>query len=150
MRFTTLIVSLALVGCTDLGQAPEWQETQNVILVSQSSFQPDQWPTGDYNIESAVLEGDLLKLKVTLPGNPPTRFRLVAWNYLETAPVQVYALLSFEARPAVDKRSACDLAFDLTPLKTWWQIGYQHPSGVIVFGIWYQESRPRLAVRYTF
>ena len=151
MKPTTILMLLALAGCADLGQTPVWQQTQDIVLAEPTRFQIGEWPLGDYNIESSTLDGDYLKLKISVSGGVPKSIQLVAWNYfLESDPVQAYAILSFEPTPNMNGRTTCDVTFNLSPLKRRWQQGYQASSGVIWFGIWYQEVHPRLAVRYAF
>ena len=151
MKLATFFLFLALVGCTDLGQTPEWQQTQDIVLANPTSFRIDDWPRGDYIIESSTLHGDLLKLKISVSGSEPKSIQLVAWNYfLESSPVQAEAILSFTPRPSMNTRTTCDVTFDLSPLKREWQRMYRRSSGVMMFGIRYRELPPRLAVRYTF
>lgn len=151
MKQLIVISLIALLSCSDLGLPPVTQQSGAIILATPRDFDCEKWPVGNYSIQSSSLEGDLLKLSITCFGSLPRHFELIAWNYwLESNPVQVYAVLSFRSENPTAGSTKYDLTFDLSPMKEQWRHCYGQQTGTIAFGIWCKESRPRLAVWYDF
>jgi len=145
------LLFVAFVGCNNnperiLGSAPPI----DIVLADPTSFDSAQWPAGQYILQSAALEGDILSLRVRCSTQSPADFQLVAWNYwLESNPVQVYAFLSFQPDTVNAGAAEVTVAFNLAPLKEAYRAAYQTQSGVIRFHVRYLEPS-RAELRYEF
>ena len=102
-----------------------------------------------YTIESASIEGNVLRLAVRYGGGcAQHKFSLVASRaFRESMPVQTTAVLAHDAggdncRALISET----LSFDLTPLRDLYRADYRTPSGTIVIHLWHQER----SVRYEF
>jgi hypothetical protein len=112
---------------------------------------PSRWPVGNYTLHTAALDGDTLMLKVSCRAARDVTFNLVAWNwFMESNPVQAYALLSFQPDTTITENVFHTAFFDLTPLKEAYWHTYGFGAGTIILGIRYLEpARARLWYRFS-
>ena len=150
IKYIALLL-VVLAGCNNSSDSTDnFSQPKNIVLANPVKFDSTQWSMGEYNLQSATLKGDILTLNVSCSGNSPKDFELVAWNYwLETDPVQAYALLSFKPDTINTGSVVRVLTFDLTPLKKAYNASYRSQSGVIIFRLRYLEPS-RVELRYEF
>jgi|WetSurMetagenome_2_1015567.scaffolds.fasta_scaffold616551_1 hypothetical protein len=120
------VITLALAvftGCRDSGDlsAPLWYRgdlTQDIVMAGVATDPLSLYPTGQYSLSSVALNGDQLTMNIILRGTDPRHFKLIAYDYwIETDPVQVDAMLSYE--PSSDSGATCSrsLRFNLRPMR---------------------------------
>ena len=108
------------------------------------------WGTDAYVINTATIEADTLHINVSYTGGCETHeFTLVAEpRFLESFPVQMYVSLAHNANGDTCQDSITeDYQFDLTPIKTVYQKGYQTDTGMIVLHL---RDAPPSALNYDF
>jgi hypothetical protein len=118
-----LFASLLLAGgCEDPAGLPHgWvgDDEAGTILVSFGT-DPLRYPRDAWSLDSARIEGDTLRLRVSHAGGCRRHgYALVAWNgWLESNPVQVGVLLAHDSRgDACEALLAPHLRFHLAPLR---------------------------------
>ena len=95
----------------------------------------EAWGTDAYVINTATIEADTLRVNVSYSGGCETHaFTLVAEPmFLESFPVQLRVSLAHNANSDTCEASITeDHQFDLVPIKTAYQKGYQTETGTIV------------------
>ena len=96
---------------------------------------PEAWGTDAYVINTATIEADTLRVNVSYTGGCETHaFTLVAEPmFLESFPVQLRVSIAHNANGDTCEASITeDRQFDLTPIKTAYQKGYQTETSTIV------------------
>ena len=97
-------------------------------------FTPDAWGTDAYTISAATVQDDILSVDVSYSGGCETHvFTLVAeQRFLESLPVQLRVSLAHNANGDTCEALIIEtLHFDLTPIKSAYQKGYQKDTGTI-------------------
>ncbi len=146
-----VLFGVAVAGCDMLPWLPSGSSdagTEAIIMADPADFDREDWPDGFYDVEEAEITGDILRLQVTYSGCREHDFDLVAWNYfMESHPVQAYALLAHDREPC-DMVLSAELRFDLTPLKDEYQRQYG-TSGVIDLSL-RDRGETYTTLRYAF
>ena len=110
----------------------------------------EAWGTDAYVINTATIEGDTLQINVSYTGGCETHaFTLVAEErFLESFPVQLRVSIAHNANSDTCEDSITeDHSFDLTPIKTAYQKGYQTETGTIVLRL---KDAPPSNLTYEF
>ncbi|MCY4553063.1 MAG: hypothetical protein OXC79_05280 [Candidatus Poribacteria bacterium] len=111
---------------------------------------PEALGTDAYVINTATIEKDTLRVNVSYTGGCETHeFTLVAEPmFLESFPVQLRVSLAHNANSDTCEASITEARqFDLTPIKTAYQKGYQTETGTIVLRL---RDAPPSALTYEF
>ena len=110
----------------------------------------EAWGTDAYVINAATVEDETLRVNVSYTGGCETHaFTLVAEPmFLESFPVQLRVSIAHNANCDTCEASITeDHQFDLTPIKTAYQKGYQTDEGTIVLRL---KGAPPGALTYEF
>ena len=126
--------------------ADEIEKIDPTVIAATS----EAWGTDEYVINAATLEDDTLRINVSYTGGCETHiFTLVAEpRFLESFPVQLRVSLAHNANgDTCEALITEDHIFDLTPIKTAYQRGYQTDEGTIVLRL---REAPPSALTYAF
>lgn len=111
---------------------------------------PEAWGTDAFVINAATIEADTLNINVSYTGGCETHaFTLVAEPmFLESFPVQLRVSIAHNANGDTCQALITeDHIFDLTPIKTAYQKGYQTEQGTIVLRL---KDAPPSDLTYEF
>lgn len=120
LLFWLIIAIIFQSGCKDYSQEPVLEPLESIIMIDDLiSFDRQDWQDGHYSVIAASITDDVLKLHVKMMEDTDNASKLVCWNYfLESNPVQAYALLSYQEHDSVKKvEIERELFFDLTKMK---------------------------------
>ena len=125
-------------GCDSFCQL----EDGDKIMICQEPY-----PLDALTIKNAVLVGDAIQVDVEYGGGCQTHEFAYCWAglFLESFPVQVMTQISHDANgDPCDAFFSETQTFDLTPLKTEYQKGYQTPNGEIAIHLAGWQGGPLL------
>jgi hypothetical protein len=121
LLFWLIIAFIFQNGCKDYSQEPkDLEHLESIIMIDDLiRFDRQDWQDGHYSVIAASITDDVLKLSVEMMEAVDNTINLVCWNYfLESNPVQAYALLSYQGHDSAKKvEIERELLFDLTPMK---------------------------------
>lgn len=152
----TLCTLLVAIGCDHLES--QFMDEINEVSVDNIGeigttvigATTEAWGTDAYVINTATIEGDTLHINVSYTGGCETHaFALVTEpRFLESFPVQMQVSIAHNANGDTCEASITeDHSFDLTPIKTAYQKGYQTETGTIVLRL---KGAPPGALTYEF
>jgi hypothetical protein len=148
-RMLSRVVLLAsLVACSNI-TATETADTPKAVQLANGSAAPRFDPA---SIESAAIEGDLLRLQVRHGGGCEKHdFELLhSGVFLESNPVQARLDLAHDAHgDACRALVGARLSFDLAPLKREYQQAYAQQHGIVVLLV-KAPGGPVTTIRYEF
>ncbi len=114
-------------GCSEMECGQGWFGDE--ILVCDPGA-----PQDGQNVNSVTIENDVLLVEVAYGGGCETHEFGLCWDgaFAESDPVQISTFIAHDGHDdPCDAFPSEQLAFDLVPLKTAWQEGYQTESGTI-------------------
>ena len=96
----------------------------------------DRFGTDKYALNSATITDDMLNISVSYSGGcEDHQFTLVVSDrFLESFPVQLHASIAHDANnDTCEAYPTENYRFDLTPIKTMYQVAYRQEAGTIIF-----------------
>jgi hypothetical protein len=134
ITLTLFLIISASIMCCKSPSGPCIPRAEPVILIDPDWFDRDDWPQGEYSVLNAAVDGDILTLQVQYQGGYPHEFDLVAYNLVESEPMQCYLFLAHKEEYCVFERTD-ELKFNLTPLKNHCNWVYHQTSGMLILKI---------------
>lgn len=164
VRFILSLLILFTTGC-QLQNQMKGEPDDTLISISVDDIKPvdtpysgtvfigdagDKFGTDEYTLNTAVIEGDTLKLNVSYSGGCEThQFTLIASkSFLESPSVQLHVSLAHNANgDPCEAYPTEDYHFDLTPIKTMYQHAYRQEAGTIILRL---KDAPNVELVYEF
>jgi len=146
----TLSVLVFTIGCQQLDNQMK-TGADNMVSISADDVNPDEifytgtvfigdagdrFGTDKYALNSATITDDILNISVSYSGGcEDHQFTLVASNaFLESFPVQLHTAIAHNANgDTCEAYPTENYRFDLTPIKTMYQVAYRQEAGTIIF-----------------
>ncbi|MEP1094905.1 MAG: hypothetical protein ABJG78_07320 [Cyclobacteriaceae bacterium] len=141
MKYAIFIISLIAFCCEESDQV---SLEKDVIIIDKFSVIEDS----EMLINNAEIESDILTLSIQYGGGcGEIDYDLYTSGlFMESNPVQLEVVLSFEDNDTCEALITKDLSFDLEPVATLWKDSYQEASGTVIVRLkGYSDS-----IRYDF